>query len=565
MAVNHRLRVADNLEVAMQFKPRFPFSVMMMAVLGSMSGARSESAPAPAAPSAADPLTALEQTSAEPADADIIAPTNTMQGTRGLSQTSSAVALGEGRLVFGLNGPWYRQQLSFAGTPNRDADIFTAVGTIGYGIAPQWDIFASVTGYGSNNYDSDVGSGFGTFGGGIQGTLPFSESAPIRMAAQLSAYDGLSDNPINQNYTDGYNYFETRTSLDFRGLLIQTFVVGKEASAFKWHFNEGMVTSASVDNPLLVLATGLQANVGFAALGLEAHSRTAFKNIDVAHDPFWITPSAQFRTGYNLNLSLGADVSISQERKNEPAKRALEPYRLFAGMDFTFDTRAEMRRQERMDALHARQERARLNEQNAELARKAVADSLALVAQREALAAKSREMASAMADARARIAAERSRRSESENQLLNTGMLVMDAVYFESGKTDISINSKPYLNMLAKMLAKYPKLRIEVGGHTDNKGKDAFNQGLSQGRAGSVMAFLLSQESSLAGRLTARGYGESQPKADNATAQGRLLNRRTELQVLNKDVLREYNETPQAAAPLGETKREAMGPEPTAP
>ncbi len=140
-----------------------------------------------------------------------------------------------------------------------------------------------------------------------------------------------------------------------------------------------------------------------------------------------------------------------------------------------------------------------------------------------------------------------------ENQLLNTGMLVMDAVYFETGKTDISINSKPYLNILAKMLTKYPKLQIEVAGHTDNVGSETSNRTLSQGRAMEVVAYLTSQAAELNGRLAAKGYGESMPKSDNATAEGRKMNRRTELQGLNKDALKEYNEPAVQATGPGES------------
>jgi OOP family OmpA-OmpF porin len=150
---------------------------------------------------------------------------------------------------------------------------------------------------------------------------------------------------------------------------------------------------------------------------------------------------------------------------------------------------------------------------------------------------------------------EMSKRSDIEKQLLTTGLLVMDAVYFETGKTDISINSKPYLNMLAKMLTKYPKLQIEVAGHTDNVGSEAYNQTLSQGRAASVATYMISQVPELNGRLTSKGYGESMPKADNRTADGRMRNRRTELQVLNKDALQEYN-------PPAETGAQAAAPEP---
>lgn len=486
----------------------------------------------------------------------VVAPTNTMQGTRGLSQTASAEALGEGRLVLGVHGPWYRQERQFKGVPNENADIFTGTGTIAYGISRQWDVFASLTAYGSNNYQSGEGSGLGTVGGGVQATLPFTPSAPIRMGAQFAVFNGLSNNPIDSNAADGYNYFETRTGLDFRGSLIQTLLVGREDAAIKAHFNEGLVTSmeSGVD-PLLLLSTGLQFNLPVAALGVELHSRTNIKDIALTTDPLWLTPSMQIRTGYNLNLSGGADISLSQERNGSSQVRALEPYRLFGGLAFTFDTHEQKRRQEKIEAFKLSQERARLRARNAELARKAQEDSLAALAamaQNQDLTEKARQDALAQAEkdrqdsltlakTRNRLELEMSKRSDMEKQLLTTGLLVMDAVYFETGKTEISINSKPYLNMLAKMLTKYPKLQIEVAGHTDNVGSDAYNQNLSQGRSLAVMTYLVSQASELNGRLTSRGYGESMPKADNNTAEGRKYNRRTELQVLNKEALEEYN------------------------
>jgi outer membrane protein OmpA-like peptidoglycan-associated protein len=532
----------------------------LVSVLGLLAG----SLPTGAEPIADVDPPALESID-ETTDIKVIPPTMTMQGTRGLSQTASAEALGEGRLVFGLHGPWYRQERQFQGVPNAEADIFTGVGTISYGISRQFDIFASLTGYGSQNYSSDNASGLGTIGGGIQATLPFSPSAPLRMGAEFAVFNGISKNPINSNYSDGYNYFETRTGLDFRGHLIQTLVTGSEDAAIKVHFNEGLVTSAEngVD-PLLLLATGVQFNLPVAALGIELHSRTALNNVDLETDPLWVTPSIQFRTAYNLNLSLGGDISLSKDRPDPSAQRALEPFRLFGGLAFTFDTQAEKRRQEKLEAWRVSQEKARLKARNEELARQAQEDSLNAAnasaqseADKAAMAEKARQdslaNAAALADARKKLQDEMNKRSDLEKQLLSTGLLVMDAVYFETGKTEISINSKPYLNMLAKMLVKYPKLQIEVAGHTDNVGSDAYNMNLSQGRAMSVMGYMQTQQSELSGRLTAKGYGESMAKADNTTAEGRKLNRRTELQVLNKDALREYNEpSVQAAAPVAE-------------
>jgi outer membrane protein OmpA-like peptidoglycan-associated protein len=505
---------------------------------------------------------------------EFIQPTNTMQGTRGLPQTSSAEALGEGRLVLGLNGPWYRQQQSFAGVPNAKADIFTGIGSVAYGISRQWDIFASLTAWGTQNYRGPQGSGLGTIQGGVQGTLPFTPTAPIRMGAQFAVINGLSDNPIDSNFADGYNYFETRTGLDFRGALLQTLVAGSEAVSVKMHFNEGVATSmeSGVD-PLMLLSTGLQMNVPMAALGLELHSRTALNDINFRTDPLWLTPSIQFRSLYSMNLTLGGDISLSSERSSPGtgvALRALEPYRLFGGIAFTFDTWAEKRRQEKWEALRASRERELLKTQALAAAEKAREDSIAaanantqinnITVQNDqlseqarqdslAMAQKARQDSLALADAQRKLAEERSKRTDLENQLLTTGMLVMDAVYFETGKADISLNSKPYLTMLAKMLTKYPKLQIEVDGHTDNIGSDAYNLNLSQARASSVRDYMASQVPDLSARLTARGYGESKPKADNTTAEGRKLNRRTELQVLNKDVLREYNEPVSSVTP----------------
>jgi OmpA-OmpF porin, OOP family len=125
---------------------------------------------------------------------------------------------------------------------------------------------------------------------------------------------------------------------------------------------------------------------------------------------------------------------------------------------------------------------------------------------------------------------------------LSTGLLLLDAVYFESGRTNVSINSKPYLNIIGKMLIKYPKLVLEVAGHTDNVGSETSNYMLSQARAESVRGYLTEIAPELGSRLSAHGYGLTRPKANNNTADGRKINRRVELQVLNRDILKEYNQ-----------------------
>jgi outer membrane protein OmpA-like peptidoglycan-associated protein len=82
------------------------------------------------------------------------------------------------------------------------------------------------------------------------------------------------------------------------------------------------------------------------------------------------------------------------------------------------------------------------------------------------------------------------------------------------------------------VLKDHPEVgKVVVEGHTDNVGKAAVNQKLSQGRADSVMKYLVGKGVAPS-RLEAKGYGESKPVADNATAKGREANRRVELRIV---------------------------------
>ena len=179
----------------------------------------------------------------------------------------------------------------------------------------------------------------------------------------------------------------------------------------------------------------------------------------------------------------------------------------------------------RMDSMQRKADDvARANKAAADiLAQKAIADSLALI------------------QAASNLAEEKGKRTDAEKKLLSTGELLLDAVYFKTGKTIISINSKPYLNIIGKMLLKYPKLQIEVAGHTDNVGGIDYNVTLSQGRAEAVRNYLVEVAPALNSNLNSHGYGMSMPKADNGSKEGRLVNRRVELRVMNKDALQEYN------------------------
>jgi outer membrane protein OmpA-like peptidoglycan-associated protein len=110
---------------------------------------------------------------------------------------------------------------------------------------------------------------------------------------------------------------------------------------------------------------------------------------------------------------------------------------------------------------------------------------------------------------------------------------VLRNVYFETGKSDLDAQAKAELDILAEIMKENASLAIEIGGHTDSKGSDESNQKLSERRAQSVLNYLISKGIK-SDRLTSKGYGESQPIADNETEKGRRLNRRTEAKIMRK-------------------------------
>lgn len=105
-------------------------------------------------------------------------------------------------------------------------------------------------------------------------------------------------------------------------------------------------------------------------------------------------------------------------------------------------------------------------------------------------------------------------------------------VVFKSGSPELTLNSKSILNSVAEELKKFPDVKVEVQGHSDSSGDAAFNLQLSQKRAESVLEYLVSRGVNR-DQLSAVGYGETQPIADNKTREGRAQNRRVELEWLD--------------------------------
>jgi len=109
--------------------------------------------------------------------------------------------------------------------------------------------------------------------------------------------------------------------------------------------------------------------------------------------------------------------------------------------------------------------------------------------------------------------------------------IVLDKIYFESGKTNLNTNKSDDLNKLIQFLKDNPEAKLDIIGHTDNVGNRAGNMKLSQQRAASIVNYLVSKGIHK-DRLVAKGYGPDQPIESNATAEGKAKNRRVEIKMM---------------------------------
>jgi len=121
-----------------------------------------------------------------------------------------------------------------------------------------------------------------------------------------------------------------------------------------------------------------------------------------------------------------------------------------------------------------------------------------------------------------------------DKQLVNIvdgALVIIESVYFKLNKAIIEKRSYKLLDNVAAVITSHPGLRIQVEGHTDNQGDDAYNKDLSQRRAQAVVDYLGRKGVEVA-RLVAAGFGEERPLADNGTKAGRAQNRRVVFTIL---------------------------------
>jgi len=111
---------------------------------------------------------------------------------------------------------------------------------------------------------------------------------------------------------------------------------------------------------------------------------------------------------------------------------------------------------------------------------------------------------------------------------LNRDGFIALYINFDTGKSDIKPESQPILDQIAQLMKISPELKLSVEGHTDNVGTPQNNKVLSENRAKAVMNAVVSSGVD-ASRLTAIGWGQERPIADNRSEEGRAKNRRVEI------------------------------------
>ena len=109
--------------------------------------------------------------------------------------------------------------------------------------------------------------------------------------------------------------------------------------------------------------------------------------------------------------------------------------------------------------------------------------------------------------------------------------IVLRNVFFDTGKFTLRPESTPELERLYKLLNDIPRIKVEISGHTDNTGSETLNLKLSENRAKAVVDYLVKKGIS-PDRVQYKGYGSSEPVAENSTFQGRQQNRRTEFKII---------------------------------
>ena len=116
--------------------------------------------------------------------------------------------------------------------------------------------------------------------------------------------------------------------------------------------------------------------------------------------------------------------------------------------------------------------------------------------------------------------------------IIKGAVMILKNIFFDSRDSTLKSESENELNLVVQLMNENPALVIEISGHTDSEGSKEYNRILSLSRARSVATYL-KNKGIKASRMTAKGYGDTKPIAENTTEKGKSLNRRTEINIVS--------------------------------
>jgi outer membrane protein OmpA-like peptidoglycan-associated protein len=129
-------------------------------------------------------------------------------------------------------------------------------------------------------------------------------------------------------------------------------------------------------------------------------------------------------------------------------------------------------------------------------------------------------------------------------EMLDKGVITERELRFDTAKATLKPESEATLQALCQVFQQWPTIQVEIGGHTDARGSNAYNQKLSEDRANAVREWFQANCSGAnAANFTAKGYGEGSPVAKGATAEAYAQNRRVEFKVMNPEELKRLKES----------------------
>lgn len=279
----------------------------------------------------------------------------------------------------------------------------------------------------------------------------------------------------------------------------------------------------------------------------DRHKRDRRQTITYAREAVQTAEDARIITIRKLKA---AD-ELAQQQARERAEQAAAQAQQAAAQQAAARAQAEQAAQQAQQQAQAAQQ----EQQQAEAAAAQARQEQQQAEQEAAAARQQQQQAEQQAQQLAQQAEQaRERLRQQLGQILQTretarGLIMsMSDVEFGFNKYNLKPDAKVKLAKISGILLAYPGLKVQVNGYTDNIGSPSYNQKLSEQRADSVRDFLVSQNVPQAD-VTAQGYGESNPVADNSTSAGRAQNRRVELVVSGAAIGISGGEEPDAQSP----------------